>query len=171
MQHMLKALAASLLVAAPAYAQMMDVPAPVKVPAGQKAAMTWTGTGELTYECRAKADNASAFEWVFVGPDAKLTDAKTKAATGKYYGGPTWEAADGSKITGKQVAVAPASAGNIPFQLVKTDPASGAMKNVTYIQRVNTKGGVAPSDACTASTKGAKKTVPYSADYVFYKAG
>jgi len=37
MQHMLKALAASLLVAAPAYAQMMDVPAPVKVPAGQKA--------------------------------------------------------------------------------------------------------------------------------------
>ena len=30
MQHMLKALAASLLVAAPAYAQMMDVPAPVR---------------------------------------------------------------------------------------------------------------------------------------------
>ena len=90
---------------------------------------------------------------------------------GKYYGGPTWETGDGSKITGKQVGVAPASAGNIPFQLVKTEPGSGALKDVTYIQRVNTKGGVAPSDACTEATKGAKKTVPYSADYVFYKAG
>ena len=170
MQRTLKAFAAGLLLAAPAYAQMMDVPAPVQPPAGQKAAMTWTGTGELTYECRVKADNASLFEWVFVGPDAKLADAKTKAAMGKYYAGPTWETADGSKITGKQVAVAPASAGNIPFQLVKTDPGSGAMKDVTYIQRVNTKGGVAPADPCNASMKGTKKIVPYSADYVFYKA-
>ena len=171
MQHTLKALAAGLFVALPAYAQMMDVPAPVQPPSGQKAAMTWTGTGELTYECRAKADNMSMFEWGFVGPDAKLADAKSKAAMGKYYAGPTWEAADGGKITGKQVAVAPASAGNIPFQLVKTEPGSGSLKDVTYIQRVNTKGGVAPADPCNASVKGLKKTVPYSADYVFYKAG
>ena len=162
---------AACLAAAPAYAQMMDVPAAVKPPGSAMAAMTWTGTGELTYECRAKADAAGMFEWVFVGPDAKLTDAKTKAATGKYYGGPTWEAMDGSKISGKQVAVAPASAGNIPFQLVKTDAGSGAFKDVAYIQRVNTKGGVAPSEPCGSATAGAKKTVPYSADYVFYKAG
>lgn len=161
---------AAALLAAPVYAQMMDVPAPVRPPAGQAAAMTWTGKGDLSYECRAKADDAAAFEWVFVGPDAKLTDAKTNAAKGKYYGGPTWEAMDGGKITGKQVAVAPAGAGNIPFQLVKTEPGTGSMKDVTYIQRVNTKGGVAPADPCTASTKGTKKTVPYSADYVFYKA-
>ena len=150
---------------------MMEVPTAGQPPAGQKAAMTWTGAGELSYECRAKADNAAMFEWVFVGPDAKLSDANSKTATGKYYAGPTWEAADGSKITGKQVAVAPASAGNIPFQLVKTDPGSGALKDVTYIQRVNTKGGVAPADACSASMTGMKKTVPYSGDYVFYKAG
>lgn len=171
MQNALKTLAASLLIAAPVHAQMMDVPAAVVPPAGQKAAMTWTGSGELTYECRAKADNASMFEWVFVGPDAKLADAKSKAAMGKYYAGPTWEASDGSKITGKQVAVAPASTGNIPFQLVKTDPGSGAMKGVTYIQRVNTKGGVAPSQPCDKAMTGKKMTVPYSADYVFYKAG
>ncbi|HVF63938.1 MAG TPA: DUF3455 domain-containing protein [Casimicrobiaceae bacterium] len=162
---------AAALLTAPALAQLHDVPAPVKPPAGQKAAMTWTGAGELTYECRAKADNPQAFEWVFVGPDAKLTDAQSKAAMGKYYAGPTWESTDGSKITGKQVAVAPAAAGNIPFQLVKTEGGSGAMKDVTYIQRINTQGGVAPSDACAAANKGAKKTVPYSADYVFYKAG
>ena len=170
MQRKLTALATILLAAAPAYAQMMDVPAAVRPPAGQQAAMTWTGVGELTYECRAKADDAVAFEWAFVAPDAKLSDAKTKAAKGRYYGGPTWEAADGGKITGKQVAVAPAAAGNIPFQLVKTEPGSGSMKDVTYIQRVNTTGGVAPSEPCNGSMKGTKKTVHYSADYVFYKA-
>ena len=162
---------AALLASASLHAQMMDLPAAVQVPAGQKAAMTWTGTGMLTYECRAKADNAMMFEWAFAGPDAKLADAKSMAPMGKYYGGPTWEANDGAKVTGKQVAVAPAAAGNIPFQLVKAEGGTGAMMDVTYIQRVNTKGGVAPSVPCDASSKGAKTTVPYSADYVFYKAG
>ena len=171
MRIVLKTLAVALVAAGPACAQMGDVPAPVQPPAGQKAAMTWTGSGDLTYECRAKADDASAFDWAFVGPDAKLSDATTRAVMGKYYAGPTWEASDGSRITGKQVAVAPASAGNIPFQLVKTEPGTGAMKDVTYIQRVNTKGGVAPKEPCNASMKGRKMTVPYSADYVFYKNG
>ena len=80
MPNTLKTLAASLLIAAPAYAQTMDVPARVQPPAGEKAAMTWTGTGELTYECRAKTDAPSMFEWAFVGPDAKLWDAKSKAS-------------------------------------------------------------------------------------------
>ncbi len=145
------------------------LPEPVRVPAGQKARMTATGVGELTYECRAKADMAGQHEWVFVGPVATLMSSDRKTV-GKYYAGPTWESADGSKITGKQVAVAPASAGNIPLQLVKTDPAvgAGAMNGVTYIQRVNTKGGVAPSMACDAAGVGKKQTVPYQADYVFY---
>ena len=149
----------------------MDVPSAVQAPTGQKAAMTWTGTGLLTYECRPKADNAMMFEWAFAGPEAKLADAKSMAAMGRYYAGPTWEANDGSKITGKQVAVAPAAAGNIPFQLVKAEGGSGAMRDVTYIQRVNTKGGVAPTMTCDAASRGTKTTVPYSADYVFYKAG
>ena len=93
-----------------------------------------------------------------------------KRSVGKYYAGPTWEAADGSKVTGKQVAVSPAAPGNIPLQLVKTDPAmgSGAMTGVTYIQRLNTKGGVAPSMACDAASKGKRQQVAYEADYVFY---
>ena len=74
-------------------------------------------------------------------------------------------------MTGKQVAVAPASAGNIPLQLVKAEPAmgSGAMTGVTYIQRLETMGGVAPSAACGMANKGAKQQVVYQAKYVFYK--
>ena len=154
-----------------AAAQMMDLPEPVRAPAGSKMAMKAVGVGELTYECRAKAGDASAFEWVFVGPMAKLMDPSSSKEVGKYYAGPTWESMDGSKITGKQVAVAPSSPGNIPMQLVKTEPAmgNGAMTGITYIQRVNTKGGVAPTDPCNCRRSGTKKQVPYQADYVFYK--
>ncbi len=153
-----------------ASAQMMDVPEPVRPPAEHKMAMKTVGVGEITYECRAKAGAAGAFEWAFIAPVAKLMDAGNKEV-GKYYGGPTWESMDGSKVTGKQVAVAPASPGNIPLQLVKAEPAmgAGAMTGVTYIQRLNTKGGVAPSEACTAATTGMKKQVAYQADYVFFK--
>ena len=153
-----------------ASAQMMDVPEPVRPPADQKMAMKTVGVGEITYECRAKAGATGAFEWAFVAPVAKLMDAGNKEV-GKYYGGPTWESMDGSKVMGKQVAIAPAAPGNIPLQLVKAEPAmgTGAMTGVTYIQRLNTKGGVAPSEACTAATTGMKKQVAYQADYVFFK--
>jgi Protein of unknown function (DUF3455) len=145
------------------------IPVAVAVPAGQKAYMTLTGVGEITYECRAKATK-DGFEWAFAGPAAVLYDAN-KVPQGKYYGGPTWEANDGSKVTGKQLAVSPAAPGNIALQLVQANPAmgNGAMQGVTYIQRLNTVGGVAPSDACSESSLGMKKQVKYQADYVFYK--
>ena len=79
-----KSLALALLVATPAYAQSVDVPGPVRPPAGQKAVMTWTGSGELTYECRARADDAAAFDWAFAGPLATPAGAGTRAAMGRY---------------------------------------------------------------------------------------
>lgn len=144
----------------------------VKVPDGHRVTMQTVGTGEILYECREKKDVAGQFEWTFVGPDAVLTD-RSGSAVGKYYGPPaTWESSDGSKVTATQVAVSPAGSGNIPLQLVKANPAmgSGAMQGVTYIQRLATKGGTAPTSQCTVATKGAKQTVKYQADYIFWKA-
>lgn len=170
----LLAAAAAVLSACASAPMMMKVdnaalPEPVRVPAGQKLMMSTTGVGEITYECREKKDTAGAHEWAFVGPVATLYSGDRKAV-GKYYAGPTWEANDGSKVTGKQLAVSPASPGNIPMQLVKTEPAmgAGAMTGVSYIQRLNTKGGVAPAMACDATSKGKRQQVAYEADYVFY---
>ena len=145
------------------------LPEAVRVPAGQMQRMATTGVGEITYECREKKDMAGQFEWAFVAPVATLYAADRKVV-GKYYAGPTWESADGSKLTGKQLAVAPAAAGSIALQLVKAEPAmgTGAMQGVNYIQRLNTKGGVAPSASCDASSKGQRQQVAYEADYVFY---
>jgi hypothetical protein len=150
----------------------MSLPAAVQVPAGHKIAMETVGVGEITYECRAKANMAGEFEWVFVGPDAKLMDRSGKQV-GRYFGPPaTWENMDGSKITATQVAVAPAMAGSIPYQLVKANPAmgNGAMTGTTYVQRVATQGGVAPAMPCTGTSVGTKQIVKYQADYIFYRA-
>ena len=134
--------------------------------------METVGVGQITYECRTKKDSATEHEWVFVGPDAKL-QTRSGAVIGKYWGPPaTWENNDGSKVTATQVAVSPAGTGNIPLQLVKANPASGmgAMQGVTYIQRVATRGGVAPNMGCGAANLGSKQVVQYQADYIFWKA-
>lgn len=79
---------------------------------------------------------------------------------------------DGSKLTATQLAVAPSGAGNLPYQLVKANPASGsgALVGVTYIQRVALKGGVAPAAECNTGKRGQRETVVYQADYLFWKA-
>lgn len=157
---------------APAFSQD-GLPDGVRVPAGHRVKLETVGVGDLSYECREKAGGAGSYEWTFAGPMAVLNDRSGKPV-GRYYGPPaTWEAADGSKITGTQLAVAPAGAGNIPLQLVKADPAvgSGAMSGVSYVQRVAIKGGAAPSTvACDANARGKRETVKYQADYIFWSA-
>ena len=148
------------------------LPDAVKVPAGHQVALETVGVGEITYECRAKATVPGAFEWVFVGPQAELRS-RGGARLGTYYGPPaTWAAADGSKVTGTQLAVAPAGTGNIPAQLVKANPATGAgaMTGVAYIQRTATQGGVPPASSCDGTSVGRKEVVRYQADYIFWKA-
>ncbi|MBT9506261.1 MAG: DUF3455 domain-containing protein [Hydrogenophaga sp.] len=148
------------------------LPEAVKVPAGHAVAMETMAAGDITYQCRARKDMPGQFEWVFVGPDAGLKDRSGKGV-GKYYGPPaTWESMDGSKVTGSQVAIAAADMGSIPLQLVKANPAigMGAMQGVSYIQRVNTRGGVAPALMCGASTLDQKQIVKYTADYIFWRA-
>lgn len=148
----------------------MTVPESVRVPAGHKVALETVGVGEITYECRAKDGGHG---WVFAGPDAELRS-RDGARIGRYFGPPaTWRADDGSAITGKQLAVAPGGDGNIPLQLVQADPAtgSGRMQGVTHVQRLATRGGVAPAKTCDAASAGQKEIVRYQADYVFWARG
>jgi hypothetical protein len=44
------------------------------------------------------------------------------------------------------------------------------MTQVTFIQRLNTKGGAAPADGCAvAGDVGKQALVPYTADYFFFR--
>ena len=152
---------------------LANIPAAIAVPSGHRLAFTLHGSGLQNYECRSKAGAAGGYDWVFVAPEAALYD-RSDAVVGRHYGGPTWEYGDDSKVTGKALAEAPSpasAAGNIPWLLLQGTSVSrgGVLNGVTYIQRVNTDGGVSPSDPCGSSTAGTRKGVHYSADYLFYK--
>ncbi len=156
----------------PMQQQQSMLPAAVQVPPGNQVAMETVGSGTITYACKAKKDDAAAYEWTFMGPDAQLND-RNGQRVGRYFGPPaTWESTDGSKVTATQLAVAPAGAGNIPMQLVRANPAmgQGAMQGVTYIQRVAVQGGAAPSMPCNAAAAGQQQIVNYQADYTFWRA-
>jgi hypothetical protein len=164
--------ATCLLVTVPAAYAQTDLPDTIRVPDGHKIALETVGTGEITYECRDKANAIGQTEWTFVGPKAVLND-RNGIQVGTYFGPPaTWQAKDGSKITGTQLAVAPSGTGDLPYQLVKANPAEGkgAMNGVSYIQRVAIKGGVAPMTECSAANTGKREVVKYQADYIFWAA-
>jgi hypothetical protein len=132
---------------------------------GETMVATIHAQGAQVYEC--KADASGALVWQFREPVATLlSNGKT---LGRHYAGPTWELADGSAVVAKVAASAPgASPTDIPLLklAVVSHKGSGLLAGVDSIQRLNTKGGVAkgPCDAA-----GAFLSVPYSADYAFYK--
>ena len=69
--------------------------------------------------------------------------------TGKHYAGPTWEASDGSQVKGTKLAehTAP-EPGAVPWLLLQASAhgGKGILSGVTFIQRLNTSGGIAPAE-------------------------
>ena len=59
----------------------------------------------------------------------------------------------------------------LPTAGVKAGPGGGGILTATkFIQRVNTSGGVAPSEGCAdLNDLGTEAFVPYEADYFFYR--
>lgn len=136
----------------------------------EKLTMIVPAKGVQVYECRAKKDAGGGYEWAFVGPEADLYDLRG-AGIGRHYGGPHWEAADGSKVVGTLKARADAPVARaIPWLLLDTKSVGpdGAFSMVTSIQRLNTVGGAAPKDGCSPATAGKPARVPYAADYYFF---
>ncbi|HEX9144342.1 MAG TPA: DUF3455 domain-containing protein [Candidatus Binatia bacterium] len=147
----------------------VNVPAKLKPRANESLAMIVPAKGVQIYECRAKKDQASAYEWAFVAPEADLFDTSGNKI-GRHYAGPHWESTDGSKIAGtvKENADAP-QADAIPWLLLVTKSvgSQGSFSKITSIQRVNTVGGVAPKTGCSQSTVGTTARISYTADYYF----
>jgi hypothetical protein len=158
-------LAAGFLFSLSANAQ--QVPKELRPPAKEQLLLQVHAQGNQIYTC--KGDGAQ-FTWVLKAPEAQLTD-KSGKSFGKHLAGPSWEANDGSRVTGKAVANVPSpDADSIPWLLVTvaTHSGEGVLARVTSIQRVNTKGGKAPASGCDAAHAGQEERARYSADYVFF---
>lgn len=109
--------------------------------------------------------------WVFVAPDALLfADAAGNGLVGTHYAGPTWEAMGGSKVVGAVVDRCKPDPAAIDWLLLAavSSQGPGIFHRVTFIQRLNTAGGTAPSQPGTHI--GEEARVPYTTEYFFYQA-
>jgi uncharacterized protein DUF3455 len=149
---------------APACAQAL--PTAIAAP-GETVVATWHAEGAQVYECKAGTDGKLA--WAFREPVATLlSEGKT---VGRHYAGPNWENADGSAVVGKAAGNAPGKTANdIPWLKLEVTAhrGNGTLSKVTMVQRTNTQGGV-QTGACDKA--GTLMSAPYSADYVFLRAG
>jgi hypothetical protein len=112
----------------------------------------------------------SGTDWVFQRPEAVLYAGGTDdGVIGIHYGGPTWETNSGSYVIGMVLERCTPDASAIPWLLLAAidSDGPGVLGGVTYIQRVNTVGGLAPAHA--GEFTGEVARVPYAADYFFYR--
>lgn len=136
----------------------------IEVPEGNQVAHRAYATGVQVY-----AWNGTS--WAFVGPIANLyADRNFHGKIGEHYGGPTWKSNSGSLVIGSRIDSCTVDPNSIPWLLLgaaETD-GNGIFRDVTYIQRVNTVGGKAPSTP--GNYDGEPVSIPYTAEYYFYKA-
>lgn len=142
------------------------VPAAIQVPAGNVPFLVAHAVGTQNYTCTASGT------WGPATPDAQLYG-DNGHQIGRHYAGPTWQFLDGSTAVGMKIAAAPSPVGAIPWlllQIVSTSagPDGDRLTQTTYIQRLTTTGGTTPGTSCSA---GATASVPYTADYYFYRNG
>jgi hypothetical protein len=164
-----------------------NVPANLVVTSGARPYMIGEASGTQAYVCMPTATGAV---WSFYGPQATLFDTSGEQIMTHYLSPnpdengalrATWQH---SRDTSAVWAVAIASStdpayvapGAVAWLLLRVEgsrlgPHHGdKISATTFIQRVNTAGGVAPSTGCSvAGDVGKRAFVPYTTEYVFYR--
>jgi len=144
------------------------VPVDIAVPDGNKAFLVGHAVGVQIYSCNGSS-------WSLVAPRADLYGDNGKLVA-THFAGPTWQAKDGSYVVGLREAGVTVDPTAIPWLRLKatrtsSGPDGDRLVDTTYIQRIATTGGLPPAAGdCNASTAGTTAEVPYTADYVFWKA-
>ena len=149
-----------------AYAETV-IPEQIKVPEGYIAVLTAYAKGDQIYQCSV---NEGQYAWQTLAPDAKLFDDQGNIV-GNHSAWPLWEYKEGSRVVGrilKKIDKTPEAA--IAWLLVEvvSHEGDGLFANVSFINRINTQGGLPPASACDSNHLGSEKRVAYTADYIFY---
>src|SRR5512146_379571 len=165
------------------------VPADIQVPSGNEAFLVGHAFGTQNYIC---LHSSPGFAWTLFTPQATLLGDDDKQVITHFFSPnpsedgtirATWQhSLDTSTVWAKAInkpSSDPAfvAAGAVPWVLlqragVQEGPTGGAtLTATTFVQRVNTHGGVAPSEGCASAVDVGKKAfVPYTADYFFYRS-
>jgi hypothetical protein len=177
------ALIVTLAIAPNAAAQVVTppVPANLEVPDGNIPYLMARAEGTQNYVC---VPTSSGHTWTFFGPQATLFGDGDQQVTTHFLspnpdesGTPraTWQhSGDTSTVWAVATDFSVVTPGAIPWLLLRVVGSeglnNGTLTATTYIQRVNTAGGIAPVTGCkSAKDTGRKALVPYTTDYVFYR--
>ena len=165
------------------------VPANLQVPAPNVGFLVGHGVGTQNYACQP-SPSIGHVAWTLFTPQATLfSDLEEQLTTHFFSPNPveagvvraTWQdSRDTSTVWARATASSTdpnfVAAGAIPWVLLQvvgaqTGPTGGhTLSGTTFIQRLSTVGGAAPSTGCDLPTDiGHKAFVPYTADYFFYK--
>jgi len=112
--------------------------------------------------------------WAFVGPVATLyADANHHGQVGTHFGtptGPAWKTTSGSMVIEQRVDGCTPDPTAIQWLLLRTisEEGNGVLHGVSFVQRVNTAGGIAPAEP--GSVIGEERQVPYTSEYFFYRS-
>jgi hypothetical protein len=139
-----------------------EVPDDIVVPAGNKVQFHAFAIGVQIYTWNGSS-------WGNAVPEATLFHGEGVVAI--HFAGPTWESNSGSRVVGALPPLGRATVDTNSIQWLRLSAAStegpGIFADTTYIQRVNTVGGLAPS--ANGAFVGQVARMPYTADYFFYR--
>ena len=164
----------------PAYhiaeSEKLTLPATIDFPAnasGHTRVATYYAQGVQKYVSQIKYGGSPViYEWVLNGPQAELYDANNRKV-GTHGFGPYWQIFSTDSIfaqASNPPRVISVDSTSIPWLLLVPKNGrivTGIFANVSYIQRIATKGGKAPATAPTSATE--TVDVPYTAIYRFTK--
>jgi hypothetical protein len=192
----ISALGTAFVVGLPQVGHAQNVTAPpvpdrLQVTDGSEAFLIGHAFGSQDYVCAA---SGAGVAFVLTTPEAVLFDTPARRVINHFFspnpveGGTiraTWQSTRNSSVFwGQAVAVATAATDPdfvapdaiawVTLSRAGVLEGSGTGDNLavaTFVQRVNTVGGLAPSTGCNSPADIGKKTafVPYEADYVFYR--
>ena len=108
-------------------------------------------------------------KWAGPVPRATLFDDEGNIVA-THFAGPRWMSNSGSIVKGTVVFALTVNANAIPWVKLSgtSEGGNGIFADTTFIQRVNTVGGKAPSE--DGAFVGQVAESPYTADYFFYRA-
>ena len=165
------------------------VPPGLEVPEGNHAFLLGHGVGTQNYVC-APTDKVGHVAFTLFTPQATLfSDDQLQLTTHFFSPNPdeggvvrvTWEDSTDTSIVWAKLITASTDPGFVDPNAVawltlqrvgsRVGPTGGnTLAVTTFVQRVNTEGGLAPAEGCEALPDVGKKAfIPYTADYIFYK--
>ena len=151
--------------------QQPTLPSDIRVPAGHQAVLEARGIGQLQYECQATNRSPWQYAWLPRDRSIELRDSANNSIT-LARSARSWVHRDGSELAVREFVEVDNGGPNLPLQRARVEPntQSGALNNISYIQRIRTLGGLPSTRNCSAAELGMRVSVPYEADYVFWRA-